>query len=218
MGGTRRPFREHEGRGNRAMRAMQSYVGLLLGALALLLCGCNLFGGLVGTQIEVKGGQRSLEEQVLGSFEHLGEEVYLIAGVRAIDPVSGEPTPPRPMTESEARALAARRRIEFNRDDVLEFKREGYVGERSDGLLTVFEAEMAGLEAADPRRLRLVRELVEEENEDRRVIMRRIVDTNPELKGEQGLRAVGQILAARYRQEAEAGTRVQLPDGTWTTR
>jgi len=187
-------------------------------ALVLALGGCSGLGGLVGTQIEVEAGQRSLEEQVLGSYEHLGEEVYVMAGVRAIDPISGNPSPPRPMTESEARALAARRRMEFNRDDVLRFRGEGYVGEGNDGLLMAFEDELARLEENDPRRARLVREVVQEENEDRLVVMRRIVDTNPDLRGPEGMAVVGRILAARQRDEADKGVRLQLPDGTWAVK
>ena len=187
-------------------------------AVLLLVCGCDLLGGLVGTKIEVKGAQRSLEEQILGAFERVGEEVYLLAGVRAIDPLSGEPTAPPPMTRSERRALEARRRMEFNRDDVIRFKRSGYVGEGNGGVLIVFPEELQDVRAAQPRLPDLVQAIVEEENEDRLVIAQRIVDTNPKLKGEEGLLTVQRVLAAKHRQEAEAGMKLQLPDGTWTTK
>jgi len=108
--------------------------------------------------------------------------------------------------------------MEFNRDDVLAFKREGLVGEGNDALLTAFPDAMAWLATEDPRRHALVRDVVREENEDRRTIMQRIVDTNPDLIGAEGLDQVRRILAARYRQEAEPGTMVQLPDGSWIAR
>ncbi|MFO7958579.1 MAG: DUF1318 domain-containing protein [Candidatus Brocadiia bacterium] len=189
---------------------------LALGVLAISP-GCNL-GGLVGTEIEVRGGQRSLEEQVLGAYEHVGEEVYLLAGVRSVDPATGEPTPPPPMTESEQRALEARRRMEFNRDDIEQFKQEGYVGEGNDGLLAFLPERMEQLAAEDPDRHELVRAIVEEENEDRITIMRRIVRTNPDLRGEQGMETVRRILATRYRRESAPGVMVQAPDGTWTAK
>jgi uncharacterized protein YdbL (DUF1318 family) len=201
------------------MRTTARSCACALAAAALLLCcGCNLFSGLVGTEIEIKGAQRSLEEEVLGSYDHVGEEVYLLAGVRSIDPVTAVPTPPRPTTASEARALAARRRMEFNRDDVAAFQLQGLVGEGNDGLLVVFGEAMVDIQAADPRRFKLVHDVASEENEDRRVLMQRIVDTNPELRGQEGLGAVGRILAAKYRQDAEAGTKLQLLDGTWVTK
>jgi hypothetical protein len=182
-----------------------------------LLAGCNL-GGLVGTRIEVRGAQRSLEEQVLGAFERVGQEVYLLAGVRSVDPVTGTPQAPPPTTESEARALRARRRMEFNRDDVLEFKRNGYVGEGSDGLLVPFESEMQRLREQDPRGHALVLSVVEEENQDRLIVMERIVATNPDLRGQGGLMTVQSILAAKHREEAEPGMKVQMPDGEWVRR
>ena len=184
----------------------------LTAALLLLLAGCNGLGGIVGTRIEVEGGQRTIEEQVLGSFEHIGEEVYVLAGVRAVDPASGRPSAPRPMTASEQRGLAARRRMEFNLDDVRRFLREGWVGEGNDGLPVVLQ------EPADARQAALVRDVTEEERTDRTAVMRRIVDTTPGLTGEDGMATVGRVLAARFRQEAEAGMRVQSPDGTWTTK
>jgi hypothetical protein len=198
------------------MKAIKQ-VAVLLTA-ALLAGGCSWLGGLVGTQVEVKGSQRSLEEQVMGAFDQVGQEVYVLAGVRSVDPVSGAPKAPPPMTESESRALAARRRMEFNRDDVLSFKRQAVAGESSDGLLVTFPDAMDRLKAADPRRYNLVTDVVREENEDRAVVMQRIADTNPALAGDRGLAQVRSILAARYRQDAEPGMRVQLPDGAWTTK
>ena len=198
------------------MRATRRVTVLL--TAALLAGGCSWLGGLVGTQVEVKGSQRSLEEQVMGAFDQVGQEVYVLAGVRSVDPVSGAPKAPPPMTESESRALAARRRMEFNRDDVLSFKRQAVAGESSDGLLVTFPDAMDRLKAAEPRRYKLVTDVVREENEDRAIVMQRIADTNPALAGDQGLAQVRSILAARYRQDAEPGMRVQLPDGAWTTK
>jgi hypothetical protein len=194
-------------------------IGWLLCVLALAAAGgCSWLGGLVGTQITVRGGQRSLEEQVLGSFDQVGQEVYVLAGVRSIDPISGAPEAPPPMTQSQSAALAAGRRMEYNRDDVLSFKRQGIAGEANDGLLATFPDAMDKLKTTDPRSYRLATDVVREENEDRTVIMQRIVDTNPELSGEQGLAQVRRILADRYRQEAEPGMKVQLTDGSWVTK
>jgi len=198
------------------MRSSTPKLSLASTVLLLPLAGCSL-GWLVGTQIEIQGAQTSLEQQVLGSFDRLGEEVYLLAGVRAVDPVTGAAEAPPPMTRSEAGALAARRRMEFNRDDILRFKRQGDVGEANNGLLVAFDEQVDALQQSDPRAADLVEALVSEENEDRSVIMRRLVDTNPALGGDEGPAAIGRILASKYRREAEAGMRVQLPDGTWTT-
>jgi hypothetical protein len=186
----------------------------LLASAVLLACGC----GLLGTRVEVRGTRQTLEEQVLGSFAQLGEEVFVLAGVRSIDPVSGAPTAPPPMTASQSRALAARRRMEFNRDDVRAFRQAGYVGEANDWRLVLLREPMARLDDEDPRAARLVREVTQEENADRQVILQRIVDTTPELDGPDGLDAAARVMADAYRREAEPGASVQRPDGAWVRK
>ena len=195
-----------------------SVAGWLTAGLVLLAAGCNWLGGMVGTEIEVTGGQRSIEEQVLGSFEQLGEEVYLVAGVRSVDASTGRPSAAPPTTAGEQRALEARRRMEFNRDDVQRFLREGYLGEGNDGLPAIFGEALDGAPRDEPRLVQLIKDIYQEEAADRRVIMQRIVDTTPGLKGEAGMETVGRVLAARFRQEAPPGTPIQTPDGQWTTR
>lgn len=204
--------------------------GLIRGRTVAVLCvlsgalwctgGCALLGleGLVATRITVKSARQSLKEQVLGAYDELGEEVYALAGVRSVDPLTGEPEPPPVMTESQRLALAARRSMEFNRDDVLRFKRLGYVGEGADGFLVVLEDETETLQRDNPWLSELVRDVVAEENEDRRRIASRIIETTLELQGEEGPEMVQAILAEKHRQEAEPGMKLQLPDGTWVTK
>lgn len=191
-------------------------------SLALLLAascvGCNLASGLVGTKIVVQDRRQSLRNQILGSYEALEDEVYLLAGVRAIDPVSGAPRPAPRMTRSEKAALDARRSMEFNRDDVLRFKRRRYVGEGNDALLVFFREQQEKLKTEDPRLYRLVKEITAEENRDRMAIMKRIVETTPDLAGEKGLQTVRAILTEYYREQAEPGMSIQTSDGAWTTK
>ena len=193
---------------------------------AALLClaapyccgGCGLFSGLVGAQIVVKTQTQSLREQVLGYYADLGKEVYVLAGVRSIDPVSGQPKPPPRMTASEKRALEARRSIEFNRDDVLAFKQAGYLGEGRDGSLVFFADQQEKLKSEAPWLYGLVRDVAQQENRDRLAVMQRIIEITPELQGEEGPEMLRAILAEKYRQEAEPGMKVQLPDGSWQTK
>ena len=191
---------------------------VLVPAVLCCFAGCGGLGGLVGTRIVVRTRRQSLREQVLGTYGELEEEVYLLAGVRSVDPLTGQPKPPPKMTPSQRRALDARRSMEFNRDDLLLFKRLGYVGEGRGGLPVFFPEQQEELKAESPWLFRLVSEIVAEEQQDRERILERIVETTPELHGEDGLRQVKAILAENYRLEAEPGMRVQLPDGTWVTK
>jgi hypothetical protein len=182
--------------------------------------GCGtLLSRMVGTQILVKSSRMSLREQVLGSYDEVGNEVFMLAGVRSVDPVSGAPAAPPRVTESEQSALDARRSMEFNRDDVQRFKRARYVGEGRDGKLVFFSEEKDRLAQEDPWLCKLVEDVTREENSDRERIMQRILETTPELTDEKGRSAVGQILAEKYRQEAETGVKVQDPEsGQWTIK
>jgi hypothetical protein len=198
---------------------MAAVLCVLAGAL-WCLGGCGSLGleGLVTTRVTVRSARQSLRDQVLGAYDELGDEVFALAGVRSVDPLTGNPTPPPPMTESQRLALEARRSMEFNRDDVLRFKRLGYAGESADGFLVVLDDGTKTLEQENPWLLDLVREVVAEENEDRRRIANRIVETTIELQVEDGPETLQAILAEKYRQEAEPGMKVQLPDGTWVSK
>lgn len=182
--------------------------------------GCTWLGleRLVTTRIVVKSAAQSLTEQIFGAYDELGEEVYLLAGVRSVDPMTGEPEAPPEQSESQRRALEARRGMEFNRDDVLRFKRLGYLGEGLDGLLAVREQNLGDLPQEDPWLFQLVREVGDEENTNRRCIWDRIIETTPELQGEDGLATLQAVMAEKHRQEAEPGMEIQQPDGTWVTK
>jgi hypothetical protein len=194
--------------------------GIALLCLGALCCapGCGLFSGLVGAQIVVKTQTQSLREQVLGYYADLGKEVYILAGVRSIDPVSGQPKAPPRMTASERRALEARRSIEFDRDDVLAFKQAGYLGEGRDGSLVFFADQQEKLKSEAPWLYGLVRDVTQQENRDRLAVMQRIIEITPELQGEEGPEMLRAILAEKYRQEAGPGMKVQRADGTWETK
>ncbi|MBS3763243.1 MAG: DUF1318 domain-containing protein [Planctomycetes bacterium] len=194
--------------------------GLTVALLIVFLgSGCgNILSGLIGTEIEVRSTRQSLREQVLGSYTRIGEEVYFLTGVRAVDPVTGEPEPPPEMTESKRKVLAARRRMEFNRDDITRFKIKGYVGVGNDAKLVFFGPQKSQLREQKAWMFNLVQSVVEEENEDREIVIQRILTTTPELVGETGRRAVEKILADKYRQESDSGVMVQLPDGKWVAK
>jgi len=200
------------------LRMKQFCTALCVGLALCLLPGCSALGRLVTMQIEVKSSRQSLREQILGTYDEVGDEVFLLAGVRSVDPMTGKPKAPPRMTESERRALDARRSIEFNRDDVLRFKRLGYMGEGRDGSLVVFQETVDKLNGEDPWLLRLVMEITAEENRDRERVARRIQETTPELQGESGLQMVREVLAEKYRSEAEPGMKVQMSDGSWVTK
>jgi len=189
-----------------------------LSLVLLWLAGCGWLTGLVGTKVIVRSSARSLQDQVLGAYDQVAEEVMVLASVRSVDPLTGEVKAAPAMSPSEARAVAARQSMEFHRDDILAFKREGFVGEGNDATLVFFPQEQERLRREDPWLFSLVEDLTRQENEDRHAVALRILEITPSLSGEEGMTSLRGILANKYRTEAEPGTRIQDDTGNWTAK
>ncbi|MBF0308228.1 MAG: DUF1318 domain-containing protein [Magnetococcales bacterium] len=173
--------------------------------LSLVLAGCGS-GPLVG--ITVVDERTALENQVLGSYESLGREMQLVASVRGIDPqgklVEQAATPPGKM-----KVVRAMQRSAFNRDDLVRFKKEGWIGEANDGRLLVRE----GATLPESER-KMVEALIGEENSDREAIIRRVLESNEGMK-EEDLQRIRRTFASMRRDQAQPGEWLQEEDGKW---
>lgn len=157
-----------------------------------------------------------LENQVLGRLQKLEAELILASSVRGDRPdrtgdakrtAGGAPaTQPSPL---QREALDAMARRAFNADDIARFKRNGWVGEGRDGLLHL----LGGAPATRPADKRL-RPLVSEENRDREILMRRVIQLEPDL-GRDDDHLVRLIFYRLHVQSARAGEMVQNADGKW---
>jgi hypothetical protein len=102
---------------------------VLLSALA----GCTL----AKVDVNVVSERTALENQVLGSYNALSDDVLLVASVRGVDPTGKITIPPRKSREYQ-NAVMAMETLAFHEDDVDAFKRLGWVGENNVGLLAPF--------------------------------------------------------------------------------
>lgn len=186
---------------------------LMFGALA----GCTL----AQVQVQVASERTALENQVLGSYNALSDEVMLVASVRGVDPFGQIQAPP-PRSLEYQHAMEAIQVMAFHEDDVRAFKRLGWVGENNQGLLTPFPMETQNV----PQDLKeFVSRYPEGEFEDvthqvnqaREVLMRRVVETNPDLTM-RDLPAVQEVFGKLNRENALAGEKIQNPDGAWTVK
>lgn len=178
--------------------------------LFLLLSGLAACGGpLVG--VTVVDERTALENQVLGTYQELNQEVMLVASVRYIDPKGKlKQTAELPPGKKEiARAL---QRISFNKDDLNRFKALGVIGENAEGGVTLLSPEKV-----PPEEKAFLENLLKEENEDRLVVMQRIVETNETLTP-QDLPRVHNMFAALNRDKAVTGEWIQLPDEQWVQK
>lgn len=114
----------------------------------------------------------SLERQLIGDFEPLTEEELLAASVRAAPDVRAGV-----MGELQQRAISARRRQLFNRDDIDALRDAGCVGESDSAELLAHPCEGEG----DLVQMGLRGRLLAEENADRVAIIDWAVAIDPAL-------------------------------------
>jgi hypothetical protein len=168
---------------------------------------------LVDVNVTIVDQKTALENQILGSYEELGNEVLLLGSVRSVDE-EGKIKPVIVVPKGKRLALKAMQRQEFNRDDILEFKSTLCVGEGNNGLLKYFENERT-LKDSDYKKF--VVAILKEENEDRLTILERIVATNENFS-DKDLSKVQKISASLNRDNAHAGEKIQSDDGAWSIK
>ena len=185
---------------------------LMTGAmLVLVLAGCG--GKLVDINVTIVDQKTALENQILGSFEELSNEVLLLASVRSIDE-EGKLKSVTEIPKGKLRALRAMQRQEFNRDDIQEFKQTLCAGEGNDGTLKFFDNART---KTDAKFKEFAEAIIAEENEDRLIILQRIVATNENFT-EQDLPKIRKISASLNRDNAKPGEKIQQENGDWSTR
>ena len=179
------------------------------GLLALVLEGCG--GKLVDVNVTIVDQKTVLENQILGSYEELGNDVLLLASLRSVDE-EGKLKPATEIPKGKLRALRAMQRQEFNRDDIQGFKQTLCAGEGNDGYLKFFDNERT---KTDAQFKEFAEAIIAEENEDRLIILKRIVATNENFT-EQGLPKIQKVSASLTRDNAKPGEKTQLENGQWS--
>lgn len=186
--------------------ASLSFAGLVL--CTLLATGCG--GRLLGINLVVVGEQTALERQVLGTFEEIGTNLAAFSSVRAVD-AEGNLVEPPPMTESQANVMRALSNRRYNRDDLDILLSTGIIREGNDGFVSYVE----GLYPEDsPLGAAVTEQVVKEENDDRLVLLDRLVETTPGVT-EADRSEVAWIFARLNQDAAPAGSLVQNRDGEW---
>jgi len=112
--------------------------------------------------------------------------------------------------------------IAFHADDIESFKRLGWVGENQEGLLTPFARETPKGASAELKSFAVkyseaeFQQVVKDVNRSRDVLMMRVVQTNENFTSKD-LPAIRKVFARLNRQNSAPGSRVQEPDGRWST-
>ena len=187
----------------------RNYTFLFISLFFLSACAKEL----VGVNVTIIDQRTALENQVLGTYEDIGKDMMLLASVRSIDE-SGKLKEVDPIPRHKKEAIRARQRMEFNKDDIENFKLIGCAGESNDGFLAFFEIDKT---REDPQFELFVKAIIKEENDDRRTIMKRIVMISENLN-ENDLPDVQKIFASLNRDNAKKGEKIQLEDGIWDVK
>lgn len=157
--------------------------------------------GCVSLKPVVLDRKTQLENQILGSFQRLEKDLILTSSVR------GEQPAPKlsPLQREAVEAMMSRA---FYEDDIDELKQQQIVGEGKDGLLKILQAP------DKPELAKRVKQLVEEENRNRTVIFRRVIQINRDLS-DRDLPLVRRVFYRLSRQTAKPGEKVQREAGDW---
>ena len=160
--------------------------------LVATLSGCTF-------SFDVTSQRTALENQVMGSYKELEDDVILASSVRA--PGDAKPV----LSDSRRHAVDARQNQDFNRDDIDELKDEQILGEANDGSLALLP---------NGKRTTLATQLLVEENHDRQEIWQRIVDANSNLTTAD-LPKVRATYAKMQREGVSKGQWYQDESGVW---
>ena len=86
--------------------------------------------------VTVVDERTALENQVLGTYQELNQEVLLVASVRYIDPKGKlKKTPAIP--PGKKKVIRAIQRASFNKDDIDSLKKRAILGENNQGAITL---------------------------------------------------------------------------------
>lgn len=160
-------------------------------------------------EVTVTGEKTALENQVIGTYEKIEEETWIVASVR-----SNQNQGQRKISAEQKRVLDAVQNRKFNKDEINEYKNDGLIGENSMGLL---ELRPATALKEDPELKKRVETLIQEENRDREVVMNRVIEINPEA-AKADREKIFSIFARMNRDNEASGNWIQLPSGEWVKK
>ena len=180
---------------------------LLIGGviLAILILGCSI----KAPEVRITGEITALEKEVVGTYQQMEEDTWMVASTRKAnreDEVK--------ISSEKKKVLEALQEQKFNKDDVDEFKKKGYVGEDNEGQLEIRSSKEL---EKDPEKMRFVQEIVQEENKDREIIMKRVIELNDSLKKSRRKEILA-VFARMNQENSPKHTWIQHPNGTWVKK
>lgn len=181
---------------------MKKYAGLAILILAGLMVACSI----KPPEVRVTGEMTALEKEVLGTYREIEQDTWMVASTRSSVSGKGQQISPE-----KKRVLDAKRRQQFNQDDISEMKKAGLIGENNQGFLEWVDKDAL---QDDSEKAQFVSTLVNEENEDREVIIDRVIELNENLKNAVRENILA-IFAEMNQNNSPVGTWIQDQIGKW---
>jgi len=171
--------------------------------LSLILTGCAAH---IAPELSFYDEKTALENQILGSYKELEEDVWMVASVRSTE----DEIKKVEMSTSKKKVLDAINNQKFNADDVLQLKKEQAAGENQQGYLVFFDNDKSLI---DGEYKKFAAETIRRENEFRKIIMEELSESGGAAMGE-----VEKAFAKMRGEESPKGTKIQAADGKWTVK
>jgi hypothetical protein len=186
---------------------MRNSIGKILG-------GCIFFSlvtacAIRAPEVRVTGEKTALEREVVGTYHEMEEDTWMIASTRS---TKGEGEVK--ISPEKKKVYEALREQKFNKDDIEEFKKKGFIGEDNQGLIQIRPS--AELES-DSEIMELVQAIIQEENRDRETIMERVIELNESLKKSNRQEIYG-IFSRMNQENSPKNTWIQNTDSSWVKK
>ena len=172
-------------------------------AVLLVIAGC----AQVEFNLELVDTKTMMENQIIGSYEELGEDVWLVTNVRSGE---DELPPLDELAESDperARALTAYADSLFLDEELRRLKASGQVGETAEGYLAVTPLGVDYSYGV---------ELVERENANRLVIFERLADNTADLVTDDPVAEVAETYGRLFTERRLPGYWYRDAAGEWS--
>jgi len=176
------------------------------GVFLLILIGLIVSCTVKPPEVRVTGEMTALENEVLGTYREIEKDTWMVASTR-----SSAKDKSQTLSPEKKKVLDAKRRQKFNDDDVKELKTEGLIGENNLGYLEIIEQQEVEF---DEKKAQFTSTLVKEENQDREVIVDRVIELNENLKDAVRENILA-IFAEMNQKNSPVGTWIQDQLGKW---
>lgn len=163
--------------------------------------------------ITLTSERTSLENQILGTYAEIREDVWLVSSSQAVEglKITSTTNTNVKVINVNFKVIKALETIEYDQDKITNYKARGYLGENNEGFLSYMKNSV--IEDNPEMKLKLL-EIMNEVNDARTVLMLEVINRNANLSMDD-LPEVKKTTAKINQNNALKGEWIQNQDGEW---